>query len=40
VAGRRVFAEGSLRYIDEESALERAEAWRARIDAAHDRSRD
>ncbi|MDH4166123.1 MAG: TRZ/ATZ family hydrolase [Gammaproteobacteria bacterium] len=40
VAGRHVFAEGSLRYIDEESALERAEAWRARIDAADDRSRD
>ncbi len=35
VAGRRVYAAGSLQYIDEESVLERAEAWRVRIDAAH-----
>jgi 5-methylthioadenosine/S-adenosylhomocysteine deaminase len=35
VAGRRVFADGTLRYIDEDSVLERAEAWRVRIDAAH-----
>jgi 5-methylthioadenosine/S-adenosylhomocysteine deaminase len=35
VAGRRVLAEGTLRYIDEESVLDRADAWRARIDAAH-----
>ncbi|MGB7740918.1 MAG: hypothetical protein WBM03_17555, partial [Steroidobacteraceae bacterium] len=40
VAGRRVFAESSLRYIDEESVLERAEAWRARIDAVHGGSND
>ena len=40
VAGRRVFASGSLRYIDEESVLERAEAWRVRIDAAHGGSKD
>jgi len=33
VAGRRVFAEGALQYIDEEAVLERAEAWRKRIDA-------
>jgi 5-methylthioadenosine/S-adenosylhomocysteine deaminase len=40
VAGRRVFSENTLRYIDEESVLERAEAWRARIDAARDGSND
>ena len=33
VAGRHVFADGTLRYIDEAAVLERAEAWRARIDA-------
>jgi 5-methylthioadenosine/S-adenosylhomocysteine deaminase len=33
VAGRRVFAEGALQYIDEEAVLERADAWRKRIDA-------
>jgi len=40
VAGRRVFAAGSLRYIDEESVLERADAWRARFDAAYDGSNE
>ena len=33
VAGRHVYADGSLRYIDEQAVLERAEAWRRRIDA-------
>jgi 5-methylthioadenosine/S-adenosylhomocysteine deaminase len=35
VAGRHVVAEGTLRYIDEHAVLDRAEAWRARIDADH-----
>jgi 5-methylthioadenosine/S-adenosylhomocysteine deaminase len=33
VAGRQVLAGGHLRYIDESAILERAEAWRARLDA-------
>jgi 5-methylthioadenosine/S-adenosylhomocysteine deaminase len=33
VAGRHVFAEGTLRYLDEAAVLERADAWRRRIDA-------
>jgi 5-methylthioadenosine/S-adenosylhomocysteine deaminase len=33
VAGRHVFAEGALQYIDEEAVLERSDAWRDRIDA-------
>lgn len=33
VAGRQLVAEGHLRYIDESAALERAEAWRERLDA-------
>jgi 5-methylthioadenosine/S-adenosylhomocysteine deaminase len=33
VAGRRLLAEGHLRYIDESAVLERAEAWRERLDA-------
>ena len=40
VAGRRVFADGSLRYLDEASVLARAEAWRIRIDAVQDGSQD
>jgi 5-methylthioadenosine/S-adenosylhomocysteine deaminase len=32
VAGRRLLADGSLRYLDEDAVLERAESWRARID--------
>lgn len=39
VAGRRVLAEGSLRYIDEAAMLDRAEAWRVRIDTDPGRSR-
>jgi 5-methylthioadenosine/S-adenosylhomocysteine deaminase len=33
VAGRHVLAGRTLRYIDEEAVLERADAWRRRIDA-------
>ncbi len=40
VAGRRVFADGSLHYLDEESVLQRADAWRSRIDAAHGGSKE
>jgi 5-methylthioadenosine/S-adenosylhomocysteine deaminase len=35
VAGRHVLADGTLRYFDEAAVLERADAWRARIDAGH-----
>jgi 5-methylthioadenosine/S-adenosylhomocysteine deaminase len=38
VAGRHVHAEGVLRYADEAAVMERAEAWRARIDAGQDGS--
>ena len=34
VAGRCVFADGALRYLDEQSALDRADAWRARMGCA------
>jgi 5-methylthioadenosine/S-adenosylhomocysteine deaminase len=34
VAGRHLFADGVLRYLDEPAALERADAWRVRIDGA------
>lgn len=40
VAGRRVYADGALPYIDEDAVLERADAWRTRIDAGHDGSND
>ena len=40
VAGRRVLADGALPYIDEDAVLERADAWRIRIDAGHDGSTD
>lgn len=33
VAGRHLYADGTLRYIDEQAVLERADAWRRRIDA-------
>ncbi|HEX7373865.1 MAG TPA: TRZ/ATZ family hydrolase [Steroidobacteraceae bacterium] len=33
VAGRHVLADGTLRYLDEQSALERAEAWQARMES-------
>ena len=33
VAGRHLYAEGTLRYLDEAAVLERADAWRKRIDA-------
>jgi 5-methylthioadenosine/S-adenosylhomocysteine deaminase len=33
VAGRRLLADGRLRYMDESAVLERAEAWRERLDA-------
>jgi 5-methylthioadenosine/S-adenosylhomocysteine deaminase len=33
VAGRQLLAAGRLRYIDESAVLERAEAWRERLDA-------
>jgi 5-methylthioadenosine/S-adenosylhomocysteine deaminase len=35
VAGRHVYAEGTLRYLDESAVIDRADAWRARIDAGH-----
>ncbi len=31
VAGRRLLADGTLRYVDEQSALDRADAWRHRM---------
>jgi 5-methylthioadenosine/S-adenosylhomocysteine deaminase len=43
VAGRHVLAEGQLLYLDEQSAFERAEAWRARMHsggAAEETNRD
>jgi hypothetical protein len=40
VAGRRVYGDGTLRYVDEDAVLERAEAWRARIEAGTGRSED
>jgi len=40
VAGRRVLAEGSLQYIDEDLLFERAEAWRERIGADTGRNLD
>ncbi len=33
VAGRHILADGTLRYLDEQSALDRAEAWRARMES-------
>jgi 5-methylthioadenosine/S-adenosylhomocysteine deaminase len=33
VAGRHLYADGTLRYMDEAAVLDRADAWRARIDA-------
>ena len=38
VAGRHVYANGALPYLDEVAVLERADAWRKRIDAGHGRS--
>lgn len=38
VAGRRVLADGTLQYIDEDGLFERAEGWRQRIDADTGRS--
>ena len=32
VAGRRLLADGSLIYLDEDAVLERAESWRVRMD--------
>ena len=40
VAGRRVYADGTLPYLDENAVLEQADAWRIRIDAGHDGSTD
>lgn len=40
VAGRRLLAEGSLQYIDEDAVLARAERWRERIEADTGRSID
>jgi 5-methylthioadenosine/S-adenosylhomocysteine deaminase len=34
VAGRRLFTDGSLLYLDEGAVLERAESWRLRMDCA------
>jgi 5-methylthioadenosine/S-adenosylhomocysteine deaminase len=34
VAGRQLLADGVLRYLDEESVLDRADAWRARMEQA------
>ena len=36
VAGRHLFADGTLRYMDEAAVLDRAEAWRDRIDAGRE----
>ncbi len=36
VAGRHMLADGALRYVEESSVLDRAEAWRARIAAGHE----
>jgi len=33
VAGRHLLADGVLRYLDEQTALERAEAWRSRFES-------
>jgi 5-methylthioadenosine/S-adenosylhomocysteine deaminase len=33
VAGRQLLADRHLRYMDESAVLERADAWRARLDA-------
>jgi 5-methylthioadenosine/S-adenosylhomocysteine deaminase len=33
VAGRRLLADSRLTLLDESAALDRAEAWRARLDA-------
>jgi 5-methylthioadenosine/S-adenosylhomocysteine deaminase len=33
VAGRRLLADGSLNYLDEAAALERADSWRRRMDS-------
>jgi 5-methylthioadenosine/S-adenosylhomocysteine deaminase len=35
VAGRHVYADDTLPYLDEEAVLDRAEAWRTRIDGGH-----
>jgi 5-methylthioadenosine/S-adenosylhomocysteine deaminase len=40
VAGRQVVADRSLRYVDVEDVLDRAEAWRRRIDARPPGSED
>jgi len=36
VAGRQLLADGTLRYVDEGTVLERAEAWRTRVDQGGD----
>ena len=36
VAGRRLLADSRLTLLDESAALDRAEAWRARLDAHAD----
>jgi 5-methylthioadenosine/S-adenosylhomocysteine deaminase len=35
VAGRHVYGSGALPYLDEVAVLDRADAWRTRIDAGH-----
>lgn len=35
VAGRQLLANGALLYLDESDVLERADAWRMRIEAGH-----
>jgi len=33
VAGRRLLADGALIYLDETALLDRADAWRARLES-------
>jgi 5-methylthioadenosine/S-adenosylhomocysteine deaminase len=40
VAGRHLFADDVLRYLDEPAALARADAWRVRIDAGLETTAD
>ena len=40
VGGRHLFADGVLRYLDEPAALERADAWRARMDVGLETTTD
>jgi len=39
VAGRRLLADGTLIYLDEAAAMDRADSWRRRIDSSATESR-